>query len=152
MAESFNRNRTATVRPDLSRIQAGWTVYDALDRPVGNATDVDTTQLRVDGRPEGLGYFSVSTDLVRDVRDGSIHLSLEMNQLASADLAAGPPTPRYDATVPVTLQSSDDVVETSATRRAPVTAPPAPPAQQEDHLHGSSFTCLLYTSPSPRDS
>ena len=36
----------------IDAIEKGWTVYDALERPVGNVTDVDRQagELAVDGR------------------------------------------------------------------------------------------------------
>src|ERR671930_224711 len=63
MTSSFERSqdRATTAPVDLQGIEAGWTVYDSLGRPVGNVTDVAGDLLRIDVRPEGFDFFEVPT-------------------------------------------------------------------------------------------
>src|SRR5689334_4809084 len=63
------------------RIEKGWTAYDALNRPLGNVTDVDTSrgQLRIDGRSVGFTEFEVPLAAVRDARDNDVYLALTVD-------------------------------------------------------------------------
>lgn len=82
MAQSFDTERDrAAGRADPGVIEKGWLVYDALRRPVGNVTDVEGGELRVDGRPESLGFFEVPMSAIRDIQEGEVHLSIQMEAL-----------------------------------------------------------------------
>jgi len=58
-------------------IEKGWTVYDALEHPIGTVTDVDSARsvLTVDGRPVGLGTFEVPLDLVSRSGGNEVYLT-----------------------------------------------------------------------------
>ena len=90
------QDRAATVQPGVTGIQVGWTVYDCRERPIGNVSDLRGGRLHVDGRPEGHGYFDVPSDAVGRAEDGSVYLSLEMDQVVGRPEGAASPA----ATVP----------------------------------------------------
>ena len=83
---------SATGRPDsdVDSIELGWTVYDAVQRPVGNVTDVDLDRRRlvVDGRPVGFGEFEVPLTAVRDAGDNDVHLALTVDPTRHTEGAA----------------------------------------------------------------
>jgi CBS domain-containing protein len=58
-------------------IEKGWTVYDALEHPLGTVTDVDSSRdvLEVDGRPAGFGSFEIPLDFVGQSGGNEIHLT-----------------------------------------------------------------------------
>jgi CBS domain-containing protein len=65
----------------LDVIEKGWTVYDSLGRPLGNATDVDRSRGRliVDGRSAGFDEFEVPLTAVREAGDNDVHLALAID-------------------------------------------------------------------------
>jgi CBS domain-containing protein len=63
-------------RNDLARIEAGWSVYDVLDRAAGNVAEFERGELRVDGRAVGLGFYAVSAAQIRAVETGSVYLTI----------------------------------------------------------------------------
>jgi len=69
------------------RIELGWQVYDALERPVGNVADVDQQrgQLRVDGRPVGFDFYEVPLSDVNQVKDENVYLSMQLDPSATGD-------------------------------------------------------------------
>ena len=97
-----SRERAATASSETRAIEKGWSVYDSLNRPIGNVTDVEGTSLSIDGRPEGLGFFDVPLDTVRSAADGDVHLSRPMEELVegvapfsrSATSASEPVSPK----------------------------------------------------------
>ena len=78
--------------PSIDVIEKGWTVYDALGRPLGNVTDVDRARGRlvVDGRSVGFDEFEVPLTAVREAGDNDVHLA----QAVDPDAVAGA-TPRF---------------------------------------------------------
>ena len=58
-------------------VEKGWTVYDALEHPLGTVTDVDASRnvLEIDGRPVGFGTFEVPLDLVGQSGGNKVHLN-----------------------------------------------------------------------------
>jgi len=72
-----NQDAATGGRRTLRLIEKGWTVYDALEHPIGTVTDVDTDRgvLMIDGRPVGLDTYEVATDLVRRAGDNEVHLT-----------------------------------------------------------------------------
>ena len=68
--------RTSAATRDATPIELGWTVYDELGRPVGNVTEVEGDRLKVDGRPEGLGYLNLPMSAVKRAGDNEVHLTV----------------------------------------------------------------------------
>src|SRR4051794_32971876 len=66
-----------SLSPSVEGIEKGWTVYDALGRPLGNVTDVDTDRgrLGIDGRSAGFDEFEVPLTAVREAGDNDVHLA-----------------------------------------------------------------------------
>lgn len=87
----------------LHQIEKGWTVYDAIERPVGNVTDVDAARstLQVDGRPAGFDAFEVPLRIVARAGDGEVRLS----QVVDVEQSAGDAVPRFVA-VPAEAMST----------------------------------------------
>src|SRR5690606_16851858 len=90
------QGRTGAVRSGRGisqSIEKGWTVYDAVQRPIGNVTDVDTARdvLIVDGRPTGFNTFEIPLSFVRNTRENEIHLT---KTLESTEPSRGG-TPRF---------------------------------------------------------
>ena len=58
-------------------IEKGWTVYDAVGRPVGNVTEIDDARgvLELDGRPQGSGSFQIPLTMVASTSDGNVQLA-----------------------------------------------------------------------------
>src|SRR3954470_23277672 len=75
----------AAGRGEASLIEKGWTVYDAVQHPLGSVTDVDTTSnvLIIDGRPVGLGTFEVPLSLVGSTAGNEVYLSKVVESSAS---------------------------------------------------------------------
>jgi CBS domain-containing protein len=67
-------------------IEKGWTVVDAVGRPIGNVTDVEIDRgvIAVDGRPAGFMPFTVPLELVRTAADGDVHLTKVIDASTSA--------------------------------------------------------------------
>jgi CBS domain-containing protein len=67
--------------PTLDVIEKGWTVYDALGRPLGNVTDVDRSRGRlvVDGRSAGFDELKAPLTAVREAGDNDVHLALAVD-------------------------------------------------------------------------
>ena len=89
----------------VSAIEKGWSVFDSLERPVGNVTDLEGGRLRVDGRPQSLGFFEVPLDEVRGAEDGEVHLSLAMEEFAGRQ-ATGPSGTSVDSGETVVVRSA----------------------------------------------
>lgn len=90
MAQSFDSSRDrATGRPNVGAIEKGWSVYDSLERPIGNVTDVEDRLLRIDGRPEGIGFVEVPLSRIESTGDGEVRLSVSMEAITGDD---GPTT------------------------------------------------------------
>lgn len=139
---------TATASADLARIQPGWTVYDALDRPIGNVTDVGNGELQVDGRPEGLGFFTLRADTVRAVEEGSVRVTIDSahRDSGTAGSTAAPAGRTGDAeaafedTAPIGRAPETTEWERGTTER--LVASPARGGRGEsgERYDGSSFT------------
>jgi CBS domain-containing protein len=85
MTHSDTHRNTATASVDTQAIQPGWTVYDSLERPVGNVTDFQAERLRVDGRPERRGQFEVPVGDIRRVEEGKVYLAREMDEITTPE-------------------------------------------------------------------
>jgi CBS domain-containing protein len=94
MTEGFERPRERTMPAQVHRvaIQPGWTVHDSLGRAVGNVADVEDEVMRVDGRPEGMGFLDVPLTSVREIEDGHVRLGLELEQIGRPDWAERSPS------------------------------------------------------------
>lgn len=64
-------------RGSRHHIEKGWTAYDAVGRPLGNVTEIDTTRdvVQLDGRPQGFGTFEIPMSLVESAGDNNVNLS-----------------------------------------------------------------------------
>jgi CBS domain-containing protein len=69
--------RTVSGRGAGRLIEKGWTVYDALEHPLGTVHDVDTTRdiLEIDGRPVGFETFDVPMEYVGQSGGNEVHLN-----------------------------------------------------------------------------
>src|SRR4051812_49170687 len=58
-------------------VEKGWTVYDAVEHPIGTVTDVDAARgvITVDGRPVGFDSFEVPLDLIGRSGGNEVHLT-----------------------------------------------------------------------------
>ena len=125
MTESFEaqRDRAFTAGADPAAIEKGWSVYDSLGRPLGNVTDVEGGQLRIDGRPEGLGFLEVPFSSVRGAAEGDVHLSVRMEEVtgraAGASASSAPvdirATPGQSSTTYTTRANAGDTTGSSYT-------------------------------------
>jgi CBS domain-containing protein len=61
---------------EARRIEKGWTVYDAVQHPVGNVSDVfpERSVMVIDGRPEGYDSFELPLSAVERTTDNEVHL------------------------------------------------------------------------------
>jgi CBS domain-containing protein len=75
------RDRAATMGLDAGSIEKGWLVYDSLERPLGNVTDVEGGAVQIDGRPEGLGTLQVPLQQVKSAGDGDVRLNVTMEEV-----------------------------------------------------------------------
>ena len=79
--------RLAVPTARLDRIEKGWTVYDAVEHPIGTITDVDRDRgrLLIDGRSAGFEDFDVPLEAVREAGDNEVHLTLTVDTNRRAD-------------------------------------------------------------------
>src|SRR6478609_2548664 len=92
--------------------EKGWTVYDAVEHPLGTVTDADTARnmLVIDGRPVGFGTYEVPLDLVERSGGNEVHISKVIEESGpSADGA-----PRL-MDVPASMTASSAMPASSAT-------------------------------------
>ena len=145
MAQSYEpyRERTATASVDVGRVQPGWTVYDALDRPIGNVTELEGGELRVDGRPEGIGFYNVPADTIRAVEEGKVYLTIDVDRWRGGPdgLTAGRESgggmdaeAAFEDTAPIDRTFKDTA--RPAERETMVVSP----SRQREEIHGSSYT------------
>ena len=71
------RPTTVAGRGTERLIEKGWTVYDALQHPLGIVHDVDAPRNRmiVDGRPVGFTTFEILLDSVGQTSGNEVHLT-----------------------------------------------------------------------------
>lgn len=144
MAQSYEpaRDRTATASVDLTRVQPGWTVYDAVDRPIGNVSNFAAGELRIDGRPEGLGFFTVPVETIRSVEEGSVYVTIDS---AGWEGAPEEPTPGQPAAATDAEAAFEDTApigrpaDAAGWTRGTTAQPAATPARREA-IDGSSYT------------
>jgi len=117
-------------------IEKGWTVYDAVGRPIGNVTEVDMSRdvLAIDGRAEGGGIFEAPLSIVESAGGNEVRLT----KVADPDTIAleGPPRfvdPPATATASTARPRPPSRTETpspmtSASTRSPVTDTSTTPA------------------------
>jgi len=77
MAQQFQPDQHPETFGAGRLIEKGWTVYDAVEHPIGTVTDVDAARgvITVDGRPAGLGAFEVPLDLIGSSGGNEVHLT-----------------------------------------------------------------------------
>jgi CBS domain-containing protein len=88
---SAHRAEAASAPGGSQRIEKGWTVYDAVGRPIGNVTDTDTERgsIILDGRPTGFDTFEIPLSAVARSGDNEVHLSKAIDPVPPA--AGGTP-------------------------------------------------------------
>ena len=62
-------------------VELGWTVFDSLERPIGNVADLEGGRLRIDGRPQGHGFFDVPASSIRSAADGHVYLDRQLEDV-----------------------------------------------------------------------
>ncbi len=146
-----------------SRIEKGWTVYDAVERPVGNVTDVDTARnmLVVDGRPAGFDAFEVPFQIIGASGDGEVRLTQAVDVMtSSADsvprfLTAPAPAPTSGATTPsgspmkATTVSSATVLREPRQESARTTAAPSPVRAATTSATPAAVSQSVKSTPTP---
>lgn len=85
--KSTGRAPTDARTGNTQLIEKGWSVHDAVDRAIGNVTDVDTARgvLVVDGRPVGFEAFEVPLSIVSRTSPNDVFLSKVLDPKASAN-------------------------------------------------------------------
>ena len=75
-AESPNLRAMNGGRSTSHLIEKGWTVLDAIERPIGNVSDVDTAAgiLQVDGRAQGFETYEVPLSFVERTGTNEVRL------------------------------------------------------------------------------
>jgi CBS domain-containing protein len=78
--------RTGAERGAGNLIEKGWTVYDAVEHPLGTVTDVDTARnmLQIDGRPVGHSTYEIPLAFVGRSGGNEVHLSKVIGESAPA--------------------------------------------------------------------
>ena len=127
MAQDVTGPRESSAAAAAGTIEKGWSVYDALERPVGNVTDVEGGRIRIDGRPEGLGYLNLPLAAVRSAGDNEVYLSLRMEDFHEHDPDSPP------------MGVAGITTEAGAVGSGPITRSPADSARGEP-VAGSSYT------------
>jgi CBS domain-containing protein len=113
---------TGAERGAANLIEKGWTVYDAVEHPLGTVTDVDTARnmLQIDGRPVGHGAYEIPLAFVARSGGNEVHLSKVIGE--SAPAADGAPQ-LMDP--PASMTSSSTSRGRSRTRSEPSSTPGA---------------------------
>jgi CBS domain-containing protein len=128
------QQQPADRRPDTggegTLIEKGWTVYDAVEHPIGTVTDVDIARsvLTVDGRPAGLGTFEAPLDLVARFGGNEVHLTkvIEPSDLdADAPLRLVDPPPEVTPPSTARARGRARTGAASAADAGPLTGPTA---------------------------
>ena len=127
MAQDFTGQGDPSAAAAVGTIEKGWSVYDALERPVGNVTDVEGGRIRIDGRPEGLGYLNLPLSAVRSAGNNDVYLSLRMEDFHEHD-ADFPP-----------MGAAGGAAAAGAVGGDPIVRSPADSARGEQ-IAGSSYT------------
>jgi len=89
MAQNYQAEQHPQATGAARQIEKGWTVYDAVEHPIGTVTDVDTTRgvLIIDGRPVGFDAFEAPLDFVGRAGGNEVHLTKVLENVDTA--AAG---------------------------------------------------------------
>jgi CBS domain-containing protein len=122
-------------------VQPGWTVFDSLDRPIGSVADAEGGVLRIDGRPQGHGFFPVPVGSIERTGDNHVYLNKRLEELFSFSTEAGAgPTGGSGGTS--TLESPPTPAPTSpAAERYPYpAASPAPGSSGASGPVGQIYT------------
>jgi CBS domain-containing protein len=129
MMQDSGGERDRVAAADAGVIEKGWSVFDSLDRPVGNVTDVEGGILRVDGRPQDLGFFEIPLQSIGSAGDGEVHLTIQMEEFGERPIPAAPPPTAAGA-------------EEETTSRVRLAAADSPTTSRDDgeRLTGSSYT------------
>jgi len=145
----------AAGRRTVRLIEKGWTVYDAVEHPIGTVTDVDNDRgiLMIDGRPVGLDSYEVPTELVRRAGDNEVHLTTVID---TATLEEGAEPRMVDAPVDTgtraptrtrveTAPETTTTVSASRGRRAGASVPN--PAEEGVSSEAASVGGVSHLSP-----
>jgi len=138
MADNPNRDPVGAASSDVGAIEKGWSVYDSLDRPIGNVTDVESGKLSVDGRPQSLGFFEVPLEAVQSAANGEVHLSLQMESIHTPDATTPSRPTTAEEEIPPPIISDFDA-ETSGPATPPRESATSSTSRSES-LDGSSYT------------
>src|SRR5581483_8224616 len=127
------------------RIEKGWTVYDAVEHPIGNVTDVDRngSRLLIDGRSAGFEDFDVPLNAVRDAGDNEVHLTLTVDTNRRADGGRPLFTDGIDHPTSRSRTTRPGVTATSSTSRFAVVEPAVPAPLWPEDEGGSRFMSRL---------
>lgn len=149
---SESRSRAANSGRGTSQfIEKGWTVYDALERPIGNVTDVDVERnaLHVDGRATGFGAFEVPLSLVEGASSNEVRLSKVVDEDALAAGAAprfiDPPSEARSVGTTRTTSGATTTAATGATTRTRVRT--SSPRTETTSVHTQSPATGATTEP-----
>ena len=114
-------------------IEKGWTVYDAVEHPIGNVTEIDTARdvLQVDGRAQGFNTYEIPLSFIDSAGSNEVHLTRVVD--TTTNTTGG--TPRFvDQPVAATTSGpsrararsrTEPTTSDLTTTRAPTTAAPA---------------------------
>jgi CBS domain-containing protein len=137
-------------------IEKGWMVYDAVEHPIGNVTDIDTTRdvLLVDGRSQGFGTYEIPLSFVESAGSNEVHLS----KVVDTSVRPSGGTPRF-VDPPATATTSGTTRSRSRSRTEPAATVAGSSTRSRA---GSSSTTPVgtgtmsqfsppYAAPEPRD-
>lgn len=154
---------TAASKDAMQLIEKGWTVYDALERPVGNVTDVDMARdmLQIDGRPAGFDAFEVPFRIIGGTGGGEVHLTQAVD-VESSSTDAIPHFITAPTSMPATPAASEAqgasapprrVTESAATATGtsptPITATTTTFAGRTNAPYAAPATSTPMTNPRP---
>jgi CBS domain-containing protein len=110
-------------------VQLGWTVFDAMERPIGNVADAEGGVLRIDGRPQGHGFFDVPTSAIRRAEDTHVYLNRRLEDLfkLSTDAGAAATTGQTSASTTPGQASPETSAWEPRTPRVPASPTVSPP-------------------------
>jgi len=113
-------------------IEKGWTVWDAVEHPIGTVTDVDSARsvMVIDGRPVGLGSFEIPLDLVagtggtdgNEVRLTKVIELADANDATTLRMVDPPPQTTPASTARTRGRSRAETTGAAASAAAPVAA------------------------------
>jgi len=124
---------TGSGRAVAQLIEKGWTVYDAVGRPVGNVTEIDTARktLQLDGRPQGFDAFEIPLSMVANTNGENVNLNKIVDarpgELGGMPAFIDPPATTA-STSAVAATPTDTTRSRARTRSEPINTRPEPVA------------------------